>query len=644
LIGALAALITLVSASFSASPKTVFASTSTLVAYQGTGYKYQEVLSGQEPVGWQSSSYDDSSWAAGDAAFGSGGGCPLQPTVKTHWDTNTDMLLRKSIALPAGATAITVGIAIDNNAFVYWNGAQVGSAVHGGCPAYNDYVFSVPDNLVLSGNNILAVQAIDLGVESFVDVTVSGTVNPAPSITSVSPAWAAFTGGTSVTITGANLGTNPQVAFHSPCIPVGGGCFFSFNDVAPITSLTSTSITVTVPGISLYDAALGGPATIEVTASPGLSATHAFVFVVPEIGTVIFHQPVAETGQGSNVTFTSNTLRDSSKQWQTNHWAGDTVTVGNQHATVTSNTPTTLTLAANWSKTPKAGGSYNIDSFDSCTGEAVQSRSHRLILTAGHCVTAGGGTNEDFAFAPGYFGSLCSPTNPSTTTSSQYLNCAATGSNCSTSGPCAPYGIWCADGSLSTPGRPTKDSGCGDTTGSAAAYSQHFDDSCSTSPLTGCHLYDFGYINTQTKAGLSVGQAIGGGLDINFRWCTLGPLCNTPAFNQGLDAGWHIFAYTNGYLFTCVAASTWNGGTNKAASIQIPNGGNPACSFVVSGASGGPWINSTKFAYGIGADNDTAPDPPNSAGMVTGTYMGGEAERLWRQMEACGSNCQSGGL
>jgi hypothetical protein len=147
----------------------------TILPYEATGYRYMQVASGQGPAGWQSPSFDDSRWGIGDAAFGSGGGCPLEPTVKTHWDSNTDMLIRKSIALPAGTTRVTVGIAVDNDVYVYWNGSLIGSERHEFCPGYDDFSFSVPDNL-LGGTNLLAVRGIDRGDQTFLDVTVKGDV------------------------------------------------------------------------------------------------------------------------------------------------------------------------------------------------------------------------------------------------------------------------------------------------------------------------------------------------------------------------------------------------------------------------------------------------------------------------------------
>jgi len=161
------------SAAATASPQTIF-------PYQATGYKYLQVPSGQEPSGWQGSSFDDSSWATGDAAFGSGGSCPLQPTVKTHWDPSTDMLIRKPIVLPAGTSGVMVSVAVDNDVNVYWNGTLVRSATHEGCPAYNDFVFTVPDNLLVAGSNLLAVEGLDRGFESFLDVSVSGLAGQPP--------------------------------------------------------------------------------------------------------------------------------------------------------------------------------------------------------------------------------------------------------------------------------------------------------------------------------------------------------------------------------------------------------------------------------------------------------------------------------
>jgi Putative Ig domain len=192
----------------------------TILPYQGTGYRYLQVPSGQEPPGWQGTSFDDSNWATGDAAFGSGGGCPLQPTDKTHWEGNTDMLLRKPISLPVGTSGVTVGVAVDNDVEVYWNGMLVGSASHENCPAYNDFAFPVPDRLLVSGSNLLAVRGIDRGDQTFLDVTVTGNGGAAQPLAITTPPFAPATEGVlysqDLTATGGTPPYSWSVSGHLP--------------------------------------------------------------------------------------------------------------------------------------------------------------------------------------------------------------------------------------------------------------------------------------------------------------------------------------------------------------------------------------------------------------------------------------------
>jgi hypothetical protein len=155
-------------------------SPSVLLTYQATGYKYLQVASGQEPPDWQDSGFDDSSWSVGQAGFGSGGGCSIQSTNRTHWDTNTSMLLRKHVSVPAGTTEVNVGVAVDNDTTVYWNGTPIGSGAHEGCAELDEFVFPVPSGAVNAGDNFLAVEGIDRGAESFLDVTVTGVLGNAP--------------------------------------------------------------------------------------------------------------------------------------------------------------------------------------------------------------------------------------------------------------------------------------------------------------------------------------------------------------------------------------------------------------------------------------------------------------------------------
>lgn len=160
-------------------PQAAADSTTTLLPYQAADYAYLQVLPGQEPSSWFEPSYTvDSAWRTGSAAFGSGGGCQLQATVATHWDSNTAILLRKQVSVPAGATNVTVSVAIDNDIeAAYWNGHLIGSASHDFCPSRDAFSFQVPAGDVSTATNALAVEGVDRGSESFLDVTVTATAS-----------------------------------------------------------------------------------------------------------------------------------------------------------------------------------------------------------------------------------------------------------------------------------------------------------------------------------------------------------------------------------------------------------------------------------------------------------------------------------
>jgi thrombospondin type 3 repeat protein len=146
-----------------------------VIPYGATGYRYLQTAHGGAP-GFEAPAFDDSDWATGDAAFGVGGGCPIDSTIKTTWSPNTDMLLRKSFDLPAGYS-VRIGVAIDNDVDVFVNGHAVGPRfVHELCATRDSIVFLVnPAFLVPGAANLLAVRAIDRGGLSLVDVQVTLT-------------------------------------------------------------------------------------------------------------------------------------------------------------------------------------------------------------------------------------------------------------------------------------------------------------------------------------------------------------------------------------------------------------------------------------------------------------------------------------
>lgn len=152
----------------------------TIIPYLDTDYKYKVVAFGGE-AGFEALSYDDSAWSTGDAGFGSIGGCDLNNAtyIKTDWALGTDILLRKEFNLPAGATNLNVGVAIDNDVQVFLNGQDIsgGLRIHDGCPSRDSFVFSAPDGILEAGTNLLAVRGHDRGGSSYLDVQVTADVS-----------------------------------------------------------------------------------------------------------------------------------------------------------------------------------------------------------------------------------------------------------------------------------------------------------------------------------------------------------------------------------------------------------------------------------------------------------------------------------
>ncbi|MBI4233099.1 MAG: hypothetical protein HY686_01510 [Chloroflexi bacterium] len=164
----------------------------TAVPLMASGYKYKVVGSGAEP-GFEQPAYDDSSFSIGDAAFGTTVGCSFNnpAQVKSYWQPNTDLLLRKEFALPVGAHNLRVQGTVDNDATVFINGQQIGAVASGFCISPN-IDFTAPDTALATGINLLAVRGHDYGGATYLDVTVTFDVvvldNTPPTVTcSVTP-------------------------------------------------------------------------------------------------------------------------------------------------------------------------------------------------------------------------------------------------------------------------------------------------------------------------------------------------------------------------------------------------------------------------------------------------------------------------
>ena len=140
--------------------------------------------------------------------------------------------------------------------------------------------------------------------------------NPAPTVSSVSPTTGPTSGGTAVTITGANFATGSTVAFGA-------------NAATAVIVVNSTTIMATTP------AHAAGAVSVKVTNTDGQSATLAngFTYIAPAPTVTSASPNTGSTGGGTAVTITG-----------TNFVAGATVTLGSTSATaVTVVNATTIT-------------------------------------------------------------------------------------------------------------------------------------------------------------------------------------------------------------------------------------------------------------------------------------------------------------
>ncbi len=156
----------------------------TVIAKQDANYLYRIYPLGGVPGDFGALTFDDSTFVAGEAAFGSGGGCAIQATRRTFWPTNSEIVLRKRFDLPAGARNLRITAAIDNDIQIFFNGVDISGGLisHENCANVNEFVFPIADQLVQVGQNLLAVRGRDRGSEGFLDVAVIAEI-PTSSVT-----------------------------------------------------------------------------------------------------------------------------------------------------------------------------------------------------------------------------------------------------------------------------------------------------------------------------------------------------------------------------------------------------------------------------------------------------------------------------
>lgn len=174
-----------------------------VVHFQASGYRALLLECGEgcdsPPAGWETPTFDDSSWGpAVQAAFGLQGSCGLP--VSTPWPGASggvpDILVRKHFTAPLGTTSVSIQLAIDNDAQVFVNGHNItgtasigidltGFARHENCPSTTSpdpaFVFTIDtsgNRLNIGGDNVIAVHGRDRGDQTYLDL--KATLVPEP--------------------------------------------------------------------------------------------------------------------------------------------------------------------------------------------------------------------------------------------------------------------------------------------------------------------------------------------------------------------------------------------------------------------------------------------------------------------------------
>lgn len=163
-------------------------------------------IGGGAPATWFTVGFDDSSWAAVNGPFSSGGAetfgsdlsnvngpfapDPTQalPATFTHWDVGNDPFLRTYFSLSA-PTNLTLWMAADNGvAQLYLNGVATTATFNDEGQAFRwEHVLDIPAAYTFGGQNVLALQLEDHGGATAFDLMVTADDAAANTIFSTLP-------------------------------------------------------------------------------------------------------------------------------------------------------------------------------------------------------------------------------------------------------------------------------------------------------------------------------------------------------------------------------------------------------------------------------------------------------------------------
>lgn len=227
---------------------------------------------------------------------------------------------------------------------------------------------------------------------------------------------------------------------------------------------------------------------------------------------------------------------------------------------------------------------HNSHRLGSCTATALRSKTHEIILTAGHCAFGNVDSPQtahhyytNFAFAPGYVGPLAGYDGPLNGGPFPQCHTQATAPDAQFNCGVTPYGVWHAK--------------------RVALKAPWLEDEGN---------FDYAYLLMESNKHNTMEQAVGGGLSVDFgrskrseKWAAYGqPQSSTHMLHCGP-------ANVTEYNFD-----------SDRFGQDGPSGMAFRCPAMTGGASGGPWINEHGQVGAV-----------NKAEGVIGTYLGNDGSR-----------------
>jgi hypothetical protein len=130
-----------------------------------------------DATGFEMPSYDDSGWAVGNAPFSNVGDTEF--AANTNWTADFDPFVRKVFHLDA-PIPLLAEVGVDNGYALYVNGTLVSADNAEGFTFRWEYTFPIPQNLLVAGDNLIAVALEDHGGLTAFDMRLTGEVAAVP--------------------------------------------------------------------------------------------------------------------------------------------------------------------------------------------------------------------------------------------------------------------------------------------------------------------------------------------------------------------------------------------------------------------------------------------------------------------------------